>query len=697
MASTEASRFSQPLPSPPPVYLRSSPPFLSSRHETPRRPSSHHQLNMVSTREQSPPSRSPATDEKTYQPVQVPRVRIHGEVDQPVQNFHDDEYALSLTGAAFSDLALAEKSPTHGKDIDDAPPREGELYRAPRPLVYGHTPTSSGSWSVVDPNSREQPDSLATTSSSSVDQPAPKENENVSPRESLDSSAETPEVYEPLHYHHRPYEVPSQSSATGSGENVSGTNGYLSARPRPRSTYSFTSSVGEGRHRSPHLSPYLQGRSSSRESVASPDVRPLSFVDQLNSHYPQPGPAPVQFGNSQLQSAIGNNASLLSHKQTFDMYLANVKKTDDPAVQYEFALFMVNAALDMPPDGLGGDASAVYGRKAAEITRGGLLKEAKLILQRLSDRSYPFAQYYIADGYASGLFSKGKEDYDRAFPLFVAASKHGHVEACYRAALCFEFGWGTRVEAARAQQFYRQAASKNHPGAMLRMSKACLAGDMGLGKRYREGIKWLKRAAESADEQYNSGPYELGLLHETGYGDDVFLDPSYAAQLFTKSADLGHVEASYRLGDAYEHGKLDCPRDPALSIHFYTGAAQGGHLLAMMALCAWYLIGAEPVLEKDEEEAYEWAKRAAESGLVKAQYAIGYFTETGIGCRRDPLQANVWYVKAAEQGDERAKNRLATIRAAADGVAPEQGVADAGKGKKLSGKAEGKSKRFSIF
>ena len=41
----------------------------------------------------------------------------------------------------------------------------------------------------------------------------------------------------------------------------------------------------------------------------------------------------------------------------------------------------------------------------------------------------------------------------------------------------------------------------------------------------------------------------------------------------------------------------------------------------------------------------------------------------GIGCRRDPLEANVWYVKAADQGDERAKHRIAAIRAAASGVA----------------------------
>jgi TPR repeat protein len=323
--------------------------------------------------------------------------------------------------------------------------------------------------------------------------------------------------------------------------------------------------------------------------------------------------------NAHLRMSLGNNISLLSHKQTFEMYLANVKKTNDPAVQYEFAVFMVNAIQEMKD--LDGGASSISLEKAKDpdITRSRMLAEAKAILQRLADRSYPFAQYYLGDGYSSGLFNKGKVDHERALPLFVAASKHGHAEASYRAGLCNEFGWGCRPDGPKAAQFYRQAASKNHPGAMLRLGRACLSGELGLGKRYREGIKWLKRAAESADLQYNAAPYELALLHETGFGDDVFKDEGYAAQLITKSADLGHPDANFRLGEAYEHGLLDCPRDPALSIHFYTNAAQSGHAQAQMALCAWYLIGAEPVLEKDEMEAYEWARRAAEQG----KFALG--------------------------------------------------------------------------
>lgn len=64
------------------------------------------------------------------------------------------------------------------------------------------------------------------------------------------------------------------------------------------------------------------------------------------------------------------------------------------------------------------------------------------------------------------------------------------------------------------------------------------------------------------------------------------------------------------------------------------------------------------------------------TGLPKAEYAVGYFTETGIGCRRDPLEANVWYVRAAEKGNETASQRLAIIRAAASGVT--QGEASGG-------------------
>jgi TPR repeat protein len=386
--------------------------------------------------------------------------------------------------------------------------------------------------------------------------------------------------------------------------------------PRPNSAFTLGSELSpRGNTHSPRLSvgaipspsasPISYGHQLSANR-RSPDIRPSSYVDLLNLPYNQQIAPAANIGNAQLRTSVGQNASLLDTKKTLDMYRANVKKTQDSPVQYEFALFMVQVAREAMASG---PATDDHGLAPTEM-----LREARQILQKLADRSYPFAQYYLADGYASGLFNKDKPDYDRAFPLFIAASKHGHAESGYRAALCYEFGWGCRKDYAKAVQFFRAAASKNHPGAATRLGSACLRGDMGLQGKYREGVKWLKRASESADYQYNNAPYELGLLHETGYGDDIFKDEVYAVQLFTQAAELGHPMAALKLGEAYEHGYLRCPKDPALSVHYFNCAAQADIPEAMMNLCAWYMVGAEPVLDKDENEAYEWAKKAAEHG-----------------------------------------------------------------------------------
>ena len=393
--------------------------------------------------------------------------------------------------------------------------------------------------------------------------------------------------------------------------------------PRPASAYSVYSDVGP-RGRSPGFPGGSHMRSPSAHSRRSPETRPSSYADMLNVPYPQPAPAPLSFDNTKLRTAVGTNASLLSAQKTLEMYRQNVKKTNDFSIQYSFAVFLISTAQEQGLDH--SEAKRKQSPKPARDLDGpylegsaasphDLVREARSILQRLSNAGYPFAQYYLADGYASGLFSKGKEDYNSAFPLFVLAAKHGHAESAYRTALCYEFGWGCRRDPAKAVQFLRTAASKRHPGAMTRLGKACLSGDLG-ERRYKEGLKWLKLATESADSIYNAAPYHLGCLYETGYGDDIFQDESYAAELFTQAADLGQPDANYRMGDAYEHGKLSCPRDPALSVHFYTGAAERGHAAAMMGLCAWYMVGAEPILEKDEEEAYEWARRSAELGKL---------------------------------------------------------------------------------
>lgn len=519
----------------------------------------------------------------------------------------------------------------------------------------------------------------ASSVSNSLENGQGRKSEDASTVGSIPEDPGQVELVPQLQYHHQPFVPRTATSANEQNpravstpdlvENGTAVNRHLtpvsnmrrSSMPRPQSTYSVHSDRGRSSAYYGNSSPRAPSSHSARKS---PDNRQSTYAELLNVPYPQPAPAPLTIDNSQLRNVVGSNASLLSSQKTLDMYRQNVKKTNDVSLQYSFAVFLISTAQDQGLDVTKAQpkpsSKSGHSRDGSFVDETGagpheLVREARAILQKLANAGYPFAQYYLADGYASGLFSKGKEDYNSAFPLFVLAAKHGHAESAYRTGLCYEFGWGCRKDPAKAVQFLRTAASKRHPGAMTRLGKACLSGDLG-EKRYREGLKWLKLATESADAMYNAAPYHLGCLYETGYGEDIFKDEGYAAELLTQAADLGHPEANYRMGDAYEHGKLQCPRDPALSVHFYTGAAERGHAAAMMGLCAWYMVGAEPVLEKDEEEACEWARRSAELG--KSESSSLPIPPVGVEFRRTTIKV----LTKCSQATSRRNMRSATSR-----------------------------------
>ena len=285
-----------------------------------------------------------------------------------------------------------------------------------------------------------------------------------------------------------------------------------------------------------------------------------------NSRPPTP-PGPI-LDHSHLRP--GKEASLLSHERTLELYRANAKKTQDPELQFEFAVFLVDAAKHWPipiaePSGVN-----ILDIEKAQNKREDLYREATSLLRKLADRGHMPSQYFLADCYANGIgTAKGKQDFDRAFPLFVLAAKHGHPDASYRAGTCCENGWGCRRETAKALQFFRKAAAALHPGAQYRLGIAELNGELGLSKRPREGVKWLKRSAEHATAEFPHALHELALLHEKGLDNAVFVDHDYAAELLAQASELGYAPSAYRLGECYEYGKMGCPQDPPLSIHYY--------------------------------------------------------------------------------------------------------------------------------
>lgn len=405
----------------------------------------------------------------------------------------------------------------------------------------------------------------------------------------------------------------------------------------------------------------------------------------------------IDFNQSLLTQYLGDNSSnLMPRMKTIELYRKNAQKSNDPTVLFQYAQYMLQTALLVDKDGSqsgnsplpssvensparGPQDSSPHFKKSHNKSKStqsfdlsnisedsiddkrlkkSLLKEATIYLKKLSDKGYVEAQYLLGDAYSSGAI--GKVDNKESFVLFQSAAKHGHVESAYRTSYCYEEGLGTGRDARKAIDYLKMAASKNHPAAMYKLGVYSFHGRMGLGhdvNTKKMGIKWLERASSIANELIAAAPFELGKIYFEGFKDILIQDKKYALELYSQAAALGHIESSAILGHHYEVGDI-VPQDSNLSIHYYTQAALGGDPGSMLAMCAWYLVGSDPYLPKDENESFEWAKRAAMCELPKGQFALANFYDKGIGCVKNPTEAQKWYIKAAENGDEKALTRI---------------------------------------
>ena len=141
---------------------------------------------------------------------------------------------------------------------------------------------------------------------------------------------------------------------------------------------------------------------------------------------------------------------------------------------------------------------------------------------------------------------------------------------------------------------------------------------------------------------------------------EKFLPLNLAGARFNieKAAYLGFAKAQSKMGLAYELCQLGCEFDPALSLHYSALAAKQGEPEAEMSISKWFLCGFEGIFEKNEELAFTYAQRAAQSGLATAEFAMGYFYEIGLQVSLNLKESTSWYEKAADHGNKDAAARL---------------------------------------
>ncbi|EFQ97201.1 SKT5 [Nannizzia gypsea CBS 118893] len=388
--------------------------------------------------------------------------------------------------------------------------------------------------------------------------------------------------------------------------------------------------------------------------------KPTPVRQYTSTPQPPPPSQPGQASSASYGANTRRSSQPITLGELHAIQQAARSNPGDHAQQLLFVKKLVEASVHLIDENGRTDA------KTKAKNRERYIMEAYKTAKKLVSAGYPPAMFYMADCYGSGQLGLEVSPKE-AFSLYQSAAKMGHAESAYRLAVCCEMGQegggGTRRDPMKAVQWYRRAAALGDPPAMYKMGMILLKGLLGQPKNPREALSWLKRAAERADEDNPHALHELALLYENPQGNDsVIRDENYACELLHQAGELGYKFSQHRLGAAYEYGLVGCPVDPRQSIYWYTQAAAQGEHQSELSLSGWYLTGAEGILQQSDTEAYLWARKAAMAGLAKAEYAMGYFTEVGIGVPSNLDDAKRWYWKASSQNFMKARERLEDLR-----------------------------------
>ncbi|WP_206675637.1 Sel1-like repeat-containing protein kinase family protein, partial [Capnocytophaga canis] len=183
-----------------------------------------------------------------------------------------------------------------------------------------------------------------------------------------------------------------------------------------------------------------------------------------------------------------------------------------------------------------------------------------------------------------------------------------------------------------AEALYKQALSHSHKN---------------------EHEKAFELFLESANKGHSEAQYDLGEAYYSGIG--ISKDYNEAVKWYRKAAEQGHSRAQYSLGDMYNDG-YGVSKDYYEAVKWFRKAAEQGYEAGQLRLGLMYYYGNN--VPKDYNEAVKWFRKAAEQGSEYGQNKLGDMYYYGDGVPKDYNEAVKWYRKAAEQGNAFGQNDL---------------------------------------
>lgn len=287
-----------------------------------------------------------------------------------------------------------------------------------------------------------------------------------------------------------------------------------------------------------------------------------------------------------------------------------VRQSTRPVVAF-VAIALLSACAGSPIGGGSESASEAratsYYQRARQAVDNDDLRSAYSLFQTAADAGSLQAMYELGIAYFEG---RGIGiDYDKAFQWWTKAAQSGDARSQYGLGYLYQQGQGVAQDSTRAAEWYDAASIQGHPKAKVALGRLAMSVDDG-----ETAMQHFKVAAELGQAE---ALFLMGRLHEQGMG--VSADEEKAMDYFRQAADNGDPKAQFRLAQA----TLD---------------------------------SADKADSAEQEVALSWLNKAAEQEHAQAQTTLGKMLE-----QDDREAAMTWYMRAALNGNEDARERLAAL------------------------------------
>jgi len=139
--------------------------------------------------------------------------------------------------------------------------------------------------------------------------------------------------------------------------------------------------------------------------------------------------------------------------------------------------------------------------------------------------------------WAQMLLDRGEPE--QGFSWFNKAAAQGHLMALNMVGRCYDLGWGTRVDKARAAECFGVAATRGLDWAMYNYGTALALGE-GVAEDKAAALAWFEKAAALGNVKAVN---HVGSFHEDGWV--VPRDMARAAECYAKAAEGGDFRGAF--------------------------------------------------------------------------------------------------------------------------------------------------------